>query len=123
MTRMIDTRPRRRQRMNPRPSERIRCDAHLQWVRRMKCALDTTLCSDKIEACHVRTGTDGGTGIKPSDSWVIPMCSTHHREQHQCGEPAFERRYIIDMKEIAQALWQASPHGVKYRIAQERNGE
>jgi hypothetical protein len=98
----------------------VRCDAHLQFVRGFVCSVwhvsgPSDPCSGKVEAAHVRTGTDGGTGMKPSDSWAIPLCNEHHREQHQIGEPAFERKYGIKMKEIAAGLWDKSKPGLRYR--------
>ncbi|WP_376959691.1 hypothetical protein ABNQ39_07210 [Azospirillum sp. A26] len=62
-----------------------------------------------IEAAHVRTGTDGGVGMKPSDKWSISLCKDHHAEQHNIGEPAFERRHAIDMKALAREFAAASP--------------
>jgi hypothetical protein len=61
-----------------------------------------------IEFAHVRTGTDGGTGIKPSDWWGISLCSHHHRDQHLIGEPAFEATYCIDMKKLAMEFAKTS---------------
>ncbi len=57
----------------------------------------------------MRTGTDGGVGIKPSDIWTIPLCSSAHRDQHNAGEAAFENYWRIDMKEIAEGLAARSP--------------
>lgn len=48
--------------------------------------------------------------MKPGDEWTIPLCTRHHAEQHRIGEPAFERLYNINMKEIAAALARKSPH-------------
>ena len=83
--------PRRRKapKMGAREEQQIRCPSHMAWVRGHEClALDET-CSDRIEAAHVRTGTDGGMGVKPSDCYVVPLCSFHHRLQHSIGEGAF----------------------------------
>lgn len=115
MNRMLPKR-RTRPKMGLRVSDRVRSDGHLKWLRGCKCAIDTSLCSSRIEAAHVRRGTDGATGVKPGDCWAIPLCDIHHREQHQCGEETFERRYGIDMREIARACWDNSPH----RLAWER---
>lgn len=110
--------PRRlkRPKMNVRETSVIRCASHLKWIRGHACAASDMDCQVKIEAAHVRTGTDGGMGMKPSDCWTIPLCSTHHRDQHQIGEPAFERENRIDMKAIAKQLWTLSPHGKKWRL-------
>lgn len=110
--------PRRRKptKMQVREEPQIRCAAHCQWIRGHWCVIDhATMCSGGIECAHVRTGTDGGASLKPGDNWTIPLCRTHHAEQHQIGERAFERRYSIDMKFLAQALWEKSPAGKRYR--------
>lgn len=88
---------------------------HRKFIRSLECCIPHCMLNteprpgDFIECAHVRTGTDGGTGIKPSDWWAVPLCSIHHLEQHTIGEPAFEQRYVIDMKRIALALARQSP--------------
>jgi hypothetical protein len=66
-----------------------------------------------IECAHVRTGTDGGTGIKPSDRWTVPLCKECHARQHQIGEAEFERQWGVNLKAVAEALFRASPHRFK----------
>ena len=107
--------PKRRKpaKMNVREPDRIRCPGHLQYVRGFGCSVPR--CENRdIEAAHVRVGTDGGTGIKPSDRYVIPLCRTHHEFQHR-GERSFAIKYGIDALAIAGSLWNTSPHGVKWR--------
>jgi len=109
---------RKRERMAHKDATVIRCGQHLQWVRGHECAAghrNAEGCGGNIEAAHVRIGTDGGTSMKPSDRFVIPLCSTHHRHQHTVGETTFEMIYLINMRHIADALWDASPAGKKYR--------
>lgn len=48
--------------------------------------------------------------IKPSDRWVISLCSYHHREQHQLGEDQFEARYGIELVDLAEEFARRSPH-------------
>lgn len=43
----------------------------------------------KIEAAHIRKFTDGGTGIKPSDCYVLPLSQEEHAKQHQNGEVSY----------------------------------
>jgi hypothetical protein len=88
----------------------IRSSSHLAWIRGFDCAANDGTCSIRMEAAHVRTGTDGGTALKPGDNWTIPLCSLHHGEQHAKGERWFEAQYKIDMKAIALELWRRSPH-------------
>jgi hypothetical protein len=85
-----------------------RSPAHRAWVRGHACSA----CGSQfgIECAHVRSGTDGGTGIKPSDAWCISLCVTCHRKQHEVGEEAFEKAWGIDMKAIAQMFFKLSPH-------------
>lgn len=95
----------------------LRSDPHLQWIRGHDCSIDDRDCTyvwgvknAGIEAAHVRSGTDGGASSKPSDYWSLPLCSFHHGWQTDHGERAFERKYKINMKEIAAALARQSPH-------------
>lgn len=85
------------------------CPAHRAWVRRHHCSVpDCQLLP--IECAHVRGGTDGGMALKPSDRWVISLCSYHHREQHQLGEDQFEARYGIELVDLAEEFARRSPH-------------
>ena len=107
--------PKRRKppKMGLNEAPQIRSAGHLKWIRGHECSVahdPSARCDGKIEAAHVRTGTDGGTSVKPSDCWAIPLCSHHHRVQHQVGERLFEKRYLVSMKSIAEQLWQRSPH-------------
>lgn len=93
--------------------KRFRCPSHLRWVRQHACCVPG--CDRRpIEAAHVRTGTGGGIGMKPDDTWVISLCQDHHREQHQIGERAFEARRGISMRDLAQEFAAKSPHRNKF---------
>ena len=109
---------RRREKMGLRAPSQVRCAAHLKWVRGHDCAIagrGDHLCEGKMEAAHVRAGTDAGVGLKPSDIWAIPLCARAHRYQHQVGEGAFGRWFGIDMKTIADGLARRSPHRKKWQ--------
>ena len=85
------------------------CPAHRAWVRRHHCSVPG--CKRlPIECAHIRTGTDGGTALKPSDRWCISLCSFHHVEQHRIGEPRFETKHGICLADIAELFAQRSPH-------------
>lgn len=102
-----------------RDSGMIRSAGHLAFVRGFVCAAsvkDPEGCGGKIEAAHTRTGTDGGTSLKPSDCWALPLCSKHHAEQHRIGERSFETKYGFKMKDVAERLWKAS----RFRLAFEK---
>lgn len=99
--------------------KQIRSAAHLKWIRGHECAAANPDCQGPIEAAHVRIGTDGGTSIKPSDCWAVPLCSWHHRLQHQIGERSFENGLNLDLLEIAKALWAKSPHRLRATAARD----
>ena len=105
-------RRRRPEPMGLRKDAQLRSAAHLQFVRGFTCILfgkDGHYCEGKPAACHVRTGTDGCLGVKPSDNYTYPACSKAHREQHDIGEAAFERKYGVNLRATADKLWQLSP--------------
>lgn len=86
---------------------------HRDFVRSLSCLV----CGNRpVEFAHVRAGTDGGTGMKPSDWWGVPLCHSCHAEQHRIGEPAFERKHEISMRVAAERLAMGSPD-LKMRIA------
>ena len=63
-------------RLLPKPRE---CPQHRAWVRRHRCSVPNCDLLP-IECAHVRTGTDVGQGLKPSDRWTISLCRQHHAE-------------------------------------------
>lgn len=67
-------------------TKKFRSEKHLKFVRSLPCLIHGTTPS---EAAHIRTFTDGGTGLKPSDHFTVPLCSKCHREQHHEGEITF----------------------------------
>ncbi len=89
-------------------SKPLRSPAHLKWVRSHACSVAGCQ-GEPIEAAHVRTGTDGGTGMKPSDCWVISLCRDHHAEQHAVGEKAFEAQHRLNMRMLALEFAAKSP--------------
>jgi hypothetical protein len=57
-------------------------------------------------------GTDGGTGLRPSDRYSVPLCErchrTGHNAQHTIGESAFWSAKGIDPGQVAERLWTVS---------------
>src|SRR5689334_11787666 len=111
--------PRKIKKEKVRQSDRIRCPGHLAWVRKFACCVSGCN-AGPIEAAHVRVGTDGGMGMKPSDSWVISLCHAHHLMQHVTGEIYFERAWNLDMKKLAQEFAAKSPPLQRYLKRQKR---
>ena len=88
------------------------CPAHRAWVRRHQCSVPGCQ-RGPIECAHVRKGTDGGVGLKPSDRWVVSLCAYHHQEQHRLGEATFGDRYVIDLAKLAVEFSRRSPYRVR----------
>ena len=67
--------PRTVARGKPKPNLHRRVQ-HLAFVRQLPCvACGKAAPSD---AAHVRTGTDGGVGMKPGDRYAVPLCVACH---------------------------------------------
>ncbi len=64
--------------------------------------------SDPIQCAHIRLGTDGGTSLRPSDRYTVPLLSSHHRRQHDKGEVTFWASVGIDPTPVAERLWVVS---------------
>ena len=94
-------------------SETRKFPQHLAWVRGHNCAIAACpehVCMGKIEAHHVREYTGGGAGLKPPDWWVVPLCSSAHRELHGGGHLTFALKYHISFRALAERLAKISPH-------------
>ena len=97
--------PRTVARRKPEPNSRTRVQ-HLAFVRQLPCvACGKAAPSD---ATHVRTGTDGGVGIKPGDHYAVPLCAACHAKQHRIGELIFWSALRIDPLNVALRLWTVS---------------
>ena len=89
----------------PKPNPR-RQGQHLAFIRQLPCvACGKAAPSD---AAHVRTGTDSGTGMKPSDRFAVPLCTACHAKQHRIGELSFWSALRIDPLNVALRLWTVS---------------
>ena len=65
---------------------KFRSEKHLKFVRSLPCMVCACMPS---QAAHIRMFTDGGTSLKPSDHYTVPLCHKCHQEQHRIGELAF----------------------------------
>ena len=79
---------------------------HLAFVRQLPCVACGKAAPS--EAAHVRTGTDGGVGVKPGDRYAVPLCAACHAKQHRIGELTFWSALRIDPVNVALRLWTVS---------------
>lgn len=98
----------------PKRETRWRSPAHLAFIRAHHCCV-SDCAGMPIEAAHVRTGSDGGMGLKPSDFYAISLCRDHHAEQHSVGEITFSNRYGLDLHRLADGFAQVSPKAAEIR--------
>ena len=85
---------------------RHRDKAHLRFVALQPCLLCGRSPSDPH---HLRFAQPRAMGRKNSDEFVVPICRTHHRQNHQVGdEVAWWKRSGIDPLPVANRLWAIS---------------
>ena len=103
----VDTRPRKRN--APRPAWKVAA-SYLQWLRGRPCAVAGPDCQGRIEAAHTPDPDSKGMGTKAADFCAVPLCTEHHRQQHQIGWDTFAKRNgIKSITEWRRAYWFAWP--------------
>jgi ERF superfamily len=85
---------------------RHRDQAHLRFVALQPCLLCGRSPSDPH---HLRFAQPRAMGRKNSDEFVVPLCRTHHRQNHQVGdEVSWWEQTKIDPLKVALRLWQVT---------------
>lgn len=64
-----------------------RDEVYLGFIRSLPCCV--TGRTDSVVAHHVRLDGDGGTGLKPSDYYTVPISQDLHQRLHDMGERSF----------------------------------
>jgi len=86
----------------PEP-QRIRDRNHIRHVIKQPCLICGRRPSDPH---HLRFAQSSALGRKVSDEFTVPLCRTHHREVHRCGEEgSWWQKTAIDPLAAARALW------------------
>jgi len=85
---------------------RHRDKTHLRFVALQPCLVCGRAPSDPH---HLRFAQPRALGRKTSDEFVVPLCRTHHRQNHQVGdEAAWWKPTGIDPILVANRLWAIS---------------
>lgn len=85
--------------------KKIRSEKHRRFIASLPCLK----CGDSpCDAAHVRIGTGGGMGLKPSDCYAVPLCRKHHQEQHSGGERTFWGKKLDRLDDLMNALYAKS---------------
>src|SRR5262245_18570134 len=79
---------------------------HLAFIRQLPCVACGKAAPS--EPAHVRTGTDGGIGMKPGDRYAVPLCTACHGIQHRVGDLTFWSALRFDPLNVALRLWTVS---------------
>jgi ERF superfamily len=83
---------------------RYRDRAHLRFVSAQPCLICGRRPSD---AHHLRFAQPRTLGRRVSDEYTVPLCRSHHRALHRCGdEPTWWKTNGVDPLELAGELWQ-----------------
>lgn len=84
---------------------RRRDPQYAAWIRAQPCLLagrsDWFCCVGRIEAAHVKSRGAGGD----DHANILSLCWGHHIQQHTIGSRSFEKRWGVDLKAEALALW------------------
>src|SRR5215472_3404004 len=103
----------------PEP-RRIRDRDDIRHVMKQSCLICGRRPSDPH---HLRLAQSRALGRKVSDEFTVPLCRTHHREIHHCGdESSWWRNTGVDPLAAARALW-LETHPLPTAIAITGNNE
>ena len=85
---------------------RHRDKSHLRFIGLQPCLV----CGRSPSDPHLlRFAQPRALGRKTSDEFVVPLCRTHHRQNHQVGdEPAWWSAIAIEPLSTAERLWKVS---------------
>jgi hypothetical protein len=82
---------------------RYRDRAHLRFVSAQPCLICGRRPSD---AHHLRFAQPRALGRRVSDEFTVPLCRSHHRALHRCGdEVAWWKTNGVDPLKVAEELW------------------
>lgn len=82
-----------RHRHTSRRDKRLRCRAHLNWVKQFACVIPFCNNDGPIDPHHIHEGSLAGMSIKPPDDRCVSLCRQHHDECHAIGEEKFFEKY------------------------------
>jgi hypothetical protein len=78
---------------------------HRRWVRSLAAASRSA--GPRASNAHLRSAANAGTGQIPHDIFGVSLCRLHH--QHRIGADAFNKKYGIDLWDLAAEFASRSP--------------
>ena len=108
----------RRIKKKPRRTAAIRCPGHKAYVKTYECALAGKIspsehgsaCGGPLDPHHTKSVGSGG-----GDDSLVPLCRFHHDLTHSKGLEWVLRVTGVDLKAMAETLWNISGPGQRYR--------
>lgn len=81
--------------------QRLDEEAHFERLRLLPCCVPGC---DSFQSIvhHERRGTRGGTALKPDAEAGVNLCQRHHVIGHAIGWKTFEKRFGVDLREVAR---------------------
>ena len=74
------------------------------FIRDFPCHIP--LCPERSECAHIKSRGAGGKDERN----IVPLCRSHHREQHTIGIQSFAAKYGLDLPLIATAYFRLYEH-------------
>lgn len=101
---------------------RWHCQNYIEFIRGLPCLLcNTPGPSDPHHERSAQVGGDGGTALKPSDVYLVPLCHKHHvwRDSKQFWEDGntdvyFDKCRLSMLRTLNQFLSRSRVLGGKY---------
>ncbi len=88
--------------------KRHRSKEHLKFVASQPCLICGRTPS---HAHHVRYAQPKGLALKVSDEFTVPLCATHHSENHRTGnELKWWQDHNVEPLSVAHRLWHEFRH-------------
>ena len=81
---------------------------HRRWVRLHGCCVPECRALS-VDFAHLRSSANAGTGQTPHDAFGVSLCRAHHDEQHRIGIDAFNKKYSVDLWDLAAEFARRSP--------------
>lgn len=89
---------------------------HKKFIESLSCCLADfspgdgipNACNGDVVGHHVRTAANSGTGIKPPDWYLIPVCHTHHDAVHRMASREQRNEQLVLAVDITAAQVKAA---------------
>lgn len=81
---------------------KIRSKPHRKFIASLPCCVCGL--EGSTQAAHIRYENGGGMGLKPCDSYCLPLCVDCHAEQTYHGETKFWGKARVTARVLAKHL-------------------